>query len=331
MNKEPKRTSFILSWFGQALIDAIIHNSGGRLLARLGGMVAARLRSWMLYFDPLVYIDVCGHKLIAPLSHNLPIYQALFPHYDTALPRLCRLVAERRRGCVIVDIGANIGDTAASLVSVPGVSVVSIEGDERYFQLLSANTRNWKNVLAIRAFVAQHSGVVEGQLHRVAGTAGLRSDGQTASIHGENLEDILDRVDVHDAIDIIKIDTDGYDINIIRGALDMIARKKPVIFFEYDQDLFLPHTADGAHIFADMLLIWYRMAVVYQNTGEYLLSFDLGDVRIIEDISLYYAIQTTQPYSDICVFPAEKTDLFERFRDEEFQYFSHFSRLKPQA
>ena len=65
-------------------------------------------------------------------------------HYDTALPRLARhLQTARGAMLAVVDVGANIGDSAAALLALPETRVLAIEGNERFFQLLAANGAQW--------------------------------------------------------------------------------------------------------------------------------------------------------------------------------------------
>jgi hypothetical protein len=40
-----------------------------------------------------------------------------------------------------------------------------------------------------------------------------------------------------DPVDFIKIDTDGFDLEILRGAEDTLRRDKPIVYFELDVDL----------------------------------------------------------------------------------------------
>ena len=50
-------------------------------------------------------------------------------------------------------------------------------------------------------------------------------------------------------VDLIKIDTDGYELQVLRGARRMIAEHKPVIIFEWGQYVLRERGIDAADFF----------------------------------------------------------------------------------
>ena len=64
--------------------------------------------------DPVVRRTVHGVDLDMPLSHDLPRYTGQYPYYDTVLPSLAKFLLTsqtERRKLILVDVGANVGDT----------------------------------------------------------------------------------------------------------------------------------------------------------------------------------------------------------------------------
>jgi hypothetical protein len=116
---------------------------------------------------------------------------------------------------------------------------------------------------------------------------------------------------------MLKIDTDGFDCAIIMSERDLLADKKPVVFFEYDPYFFENLSISGFHVFQHLRDIGYQFAIVYDNTGDYLLSTDLSNVELLQDIHTYFSGRGGMRYCDICVFHSEDSDLAEKVDNSE--------------
>jgi hypothetical protein len=131
------------------------------------------------------------------------------------------------------------------------------------------------------------------------------------------LSAIVDEHPEFSDVSFIKIDTDGFDIAILRGAFDLLAAKKPVLFFEYDPKLFGPVSIDGDQIFRELATIGYADMLVYDNRGPLVGVVSMGDSEIALDF-----VQTTlrRPgidYIDVAMFSDEQGAFFDRVRAAE--------------
>src|SRR3990172_284259 len=120
----------------------------------------------------------------------------------------------------------------------------------------------------------------------------------------------------------IKIDTDGFDCSIIRSEIEFIKKHKPVIFFEYDPYFLSNIDDDGVSVFNTLYKAGYSKMIIYENTGEYLLSVELNQEQIIEDIHMFYSSRKGEKYCDICVFHKEDDDIWSLIRGKELEFFS---------
>ena len=120
---------------------------------------------------------------------------------------------------------------------------------------------------------------------------------------------------------MLKIDTDGFDNKIIRGAIPFLKNTKPVIFFEYDPFFLSKQNDNSLSIFSELNFIGYQRMLVYDNYGELLLSADLNNSRLLEDITHFYTGRNGLRYCDLCVFHDEDNDLFDEIRKNEMRYF----------
>jgi FkbM family methyltransferase len=163
-------------------------------------------------------------------DHLLPAYQKNHPKYDRFLPVL---VTYLERGCVIVDVGANVGDSLAAMAEKNKVaSYICIEADELFFQILEKNVITIKKQLqelkveTLQALVGKAiTGVVlegkDGSKHAV-----LSKTGQIAS---RALDEILAG---KSSIRLLKSDVDGFDYDVIDSAMGLIQKHKPILYFE---------------------------------------------------------------------------------------------------
>ncbi|HET6379243.1 MAG TPA: FkbM family methyltransferase [Methylocella sp.] len=172
------------------------------------------------------------HTILLPSGHLLPGYQAQHRLYDRFLPILCKELDDPERW--IIDVGANAGDTAAAAAQACRNPLLCVEGDSQFFDLLQKNI----SILARESHVVRCVQAIAGT-GRYAGA--LESDGTTAhlakakgaELRAASLDDILRAADVPAAaIALLKVDTDGYDADVIFSAEDILAASKPVLFWE---------------------------------------------------------------------------------------------------
>jgi hypothetical protein len=122
---------------------------------------------------------------------------------------------------------------------------------------------------------------------------------------------------------MIKIDTDGFDCKILRGAADFLKTAQPVVFFEYDPFLLAEQGDDGISIFNDFRQYNYKKMLIYDNVGDLMVTTDVDNSSLIQEIHLYFSGRWSHQYCDICVFHAEDSDLFETVRQQEIQFFEN--------
>jgi FkbM family methyltransferase len=267
----------------EALVRAILRTSprtaAGR--ARLKALIAAR-RALVRAGDPLLRWPVGNAGLLLPLSHELPFYRHDHPEYDRAIGR----IAAAAEG-PIVDIGANVGDTAAEMRAHTDAPILCVEGDDRFFTILSRNAPQLEPVELEHAFVEAPA---EGRVEHVRGTARVAAGG--GELRVKPLAQILDEHPCFRQPALVKIDTDGYDVPIVLANLDWLARTKPILFFEYD-----PHLGATPEVFERLRDAGYRTMDVYENTGE----LARADIELPGEIHDEYVGHGGARYADVCV------------------------------
>ncbi|MBN1286720.1 MAG: FkbM family methyltransferase [Anaerolineae bacterium] len=270
-------------------------------------------------YDPPVRQRIGRFVLQVPLSHDIGINQSAFPDYSTNPSRIAALVQQKYPDLTFIDIGANVGDTIAILRSRAHFPILAVEGDASFFQLLQVNAGQFPEVYLVKALVGEASETLGGRLETRRGTSAIVQGNQT--ITTRSLTDILEANPAFYRAKMLKIDTDGFDCKIIRGAAGWLAEAQPVVFFEYQPTLFSKVGDDGLSIFPLLASAGYRKLMIYHHTGEYMLSLDTTDARLLREIHEYFSGRDRIVYCDICAFGEADVDLFETVRKAEMDYF----------
>ncbi|MFC3867032.1 class I SAM-dependent methyltransferase [Helicobacter equorum] len=98
-----------------------------------------KLRTLILKFtDPLITLSFRGYTLSMPFSHTIFLNQKIYPTYDMQLHKVANYIAQKMGFIHIIDIGANIGDTAV-FMDMPKAQFLLVEGETRYNNLIEEN------------------------------------------------------------------------------------------------------------------------------------------------------------------------------------------------
>jgi FkbM family methyltransferase len=147
-----------------------------------------------------------------------------------------------RHGGVLLDVGANTGQWAEKAIEInPNISVFAFEAVPEFFE--KAKSRLGSRVKLYNVALSDHDGTLT--VFRVGGggRAGLgvkrKSETNGKIIEEHNVDcvrgDRFVQVQNIKQICMIKIDTDGFDMPIIRGLESTIEYDRPTVQFEYSQ------------------------------------------------------------------------------------------------
>ena len=133
-----------------------------------------------------------------------------------------------RPGDTVLDIGANIGDLTVPMSRFVGDTgrVYAVESHVNTYHVLCANLalNGIQNVKALNCFVADSAQV------DTSGPWG--KFGYVSEIWGAPVVSI-DAFGI-DACSFIKIDVDGKELEVLRSANHLIAKSRPILYFEND-------------------------------------------------------------------------------------------------
>lgn len=292
----------VKKWFAQHVSDASVGWVRQPPSTRRAVMLSVlrRSRRWLVdHGDPSVKLTLYGRELIAPLSHELPYYEALYPTYNRNLISVVKSLPIQGRPPRIVDIGANIGDTAAMILSEVDAEILCIDADPRYLALLRANLVD-DRVTKVGAAIGAATGA-RVRIERRRGTGAVRQD-DSSPLRMSTLPDLLREHPRFEAPDLVKIDTDGHDFTIIAASSEWLANVRPALFYESDDSL----AASGTSAVSTLELLaslGYRTATLWDKYGNLLTTIDLDGIGIAVASDLHEHAAATDGYLDIFASP----------------------------
>lgn len=249
-------------------------------------------------------------------SHHLPQILSGLPNFGRNLAEIVKALEAKEPH--VIDVGANIGDTAILLARfAPGAKVLCIEGDSRFLSDLKCNTAQISGVTIAEAILSDRNAQVKGEFVIEKGTAHIVLVEGGALLQVQTLDDLLTAYPEFSCPDVIKIDTDGFEPAILRGAKNVLASSKPVVFYEWHPDCY--HRAGEDNIsHADFLMdLGYEGFTIFTNRGELLLHVRRPDHDILESlIQFSHARRRVDDcHFDVAAFPTEQLSAWRRLWD----------------
>lgn len=253
-------------------------------------------------------ISVGKYKLKADMDCRLDGYLANFKNYSKNFAELAHVVLLDSSNDLIVDIGANIGDTVA-LIRSENIEnpIICIEGNILYYNLLKENTQQFENIETVNVFLSNDDKGYTGNLITHDGTAKIVKS-ENNFVETTSLNNLF-KNNERNKVKILKTDTDGFDILILEGASEIISRDLPVIFFEYDPALNIAGQTCLAYLIS-LLNYGYSKVMFFDNFGNFLVAADLSNHKLLYQLDKYINGGAFR-YYDVAVFNREDNMRFE--------------------
>jgi FkbM family methyltransferase len=184
-----------------------------------------------------------GDVFDADLSSTLEWQLWAFGRYEPHFADLFRLLV--RPGDRCVDVGANVGVHTIRLAKLAGPDgeVVAVEPNPEVIRRAERNValNGLDTVRLVNAAASDRAGQLE--LYRPSGSDTNRArasllhhpylTGAPTTVPVVTLDDVCDG----GPVSLIKIDVEGHEAGVLRGAAVVIARDMPLIIFEYAPEL----------------------------------------------------------------------------------------------
>lgn len=261
--------------------------------------------------NPAIRYKIGSYYLNLPLSSDFPFTYYRHYYYSSNVGRIAKHVKNKYKKLTFIDIGGFIGDTIAILREESDFPILSLEGNKKIFTILKKNIEQFSEVEIINSFVNDTNELSKKNIN-------INSRYIQES---KTLTDIVKENKKFSQSKMLKVDTDGHDAKVLLGGFEYLRDIKPVIFFEYDPDLLSINGNNGLTLLNSLETLGYKNALIFENTGLFLLSTALKNKQLIQELHYYLSGFKGNKYFDICLFHQEDLDLFEKIRVSEIEYF----------
>ena len=204
-----------------------------------------RLASWrtrcLLRTAGIVHLRRSGVRMILPPNWR-GVGKLIYAFRDYYEPELLYLERVLSPGKVFVDAGANFGiyTLLASKIVGEGGRVISFEPSSRVFPVLRRNIalNGFKNVLAFPLALTDKQGLARLYYHSAVGCdslgkdASFEQDAYSEEVETKSLDNVLKCTSVG-RVDVIKLDVQGAEELVLRGANEIVTFMRPVVIFEF--------------------------------------------------------------------------------------------------
>jgi len=221
-----------------------------RRLYRGGALEAFIARKGRSSGSPLWRSLTPGHNLYEPdairtfahdgLEWNVDVSDYIGHGVYFGLDRTTeRLFSLAEPDFITFDVGANIGWTALNLARrCPAGQVIAFEPDTRNHRKLVENVRlnSLANLSVERLGLADHPSRSRMIVENERNSGGNRiSDDPAGTIELTTIDDYCSAKQIP-RLDLLKIDTEGFEERIVRGGIDRLRQDRPIIYVEVNSD-----------------------------------------------------------------------------------------------
>ena len=256
-------------------------------------------------------IQIGNYIIKIPSKHLLIKIIKEQPIRDLFIGELAKIVTNKYPNREIIDIGANIGDTAAIISSKSNATLILVEPSNYYFKFLTKNVVGFPNKTILYNFMILDGEKIDGLLIHWGGTAFFKE----SNIENKNLTKKISEISTNPSL--IKIDTDGHDYKIINSNLDYIKIQNPILIFEIQIENNNDFN-DISNLLFNLTSIGYTNFSLFDDQGFCIIN--TNDIKYINMLNNYILNQSMNKIIrksisnyDICCFHNSEQDLFDSF------------------
>ena len=185
---------------------------------------------------------------------------------------------------VIIDVGANIGVISLNFAKLyPNAKIFAFEPTDYAFDKfkrnLALNPELSKNIVLTKSFVSDEN--IQSVSLQAYSSWALDTDSEVNAIHKgvlKNVESVpqttIDSFVLSNEIekvDLIKIDTDGHELKVLRGAESILQKHKPQVIIELGQYL---TESDSENSYVDILALFGKHSYKLVNKSGQEITID---------------------------------------------------------
>ena len=279
-------------------------------------------------------LKIGKYELLIHANNSLWIEYEKNPEYTAQLARLAQTVFEKHPAACMIDVGANIGDTAALVRSVVAAPIHCVEGDPVIANLLKKNIAPMPQVFAHQCFLGERTETLQVMTAKdgwdttlIPVNAGDSHASKPMSL--VSLDDFSKQLALSAPCKLLKLDIEGFDLRALRGASQLLTTQRPAILFEFNHQNLTKLGEDGLKIFPYLGSLGYDRLMIYDGQGFFMLTGSVTDTAMLADLDAYARNVEGLFYYDFCVFHQADTELAETFLARERQHRQQIVKTQP--
>lgn len=181
------------------------------------------------YLPFFAFKDVVRNLIINNKIYEEEVYNAVKKHI--------------KPNSIVLDIGSNYGQMSILWSKVkPGVQVYSFEASSYIFKILKKNIEiNSANVKAFNNIVGNVSDklfyISKSNLDKYTSYGSNKIEFTKEKKNSDKIKCIkIDDIEFNQNISVMKVDVQGFDLDVLKGAKETIKKHQMPIIFEYDKE-----------------------------------------------------------------------------------------------
>jgi FkbM family methyltransferase len=260
-----------------------------------------------------------GHEVTLPRGHRLDWHRLRHRRYDEPVADLCALLLKKYPRLCVIDIGANIGDTAALMAKSSDVSVLCVEGNAAYLPKLRENLARISRSSEIeQSYVGTGDVQTAGWIATSQGTASITlSEGHPQGAEAIQLRSLSSILAAHPRFEdarLLKIDTDGMDAKIVMASTDVLARMRPIVYVEYEPVGPVAVERECRAMIERLRELGYTQFHVFDNFGNHMLRLAASETDHLHALNAYVRSSRMDLipavyYYDVCAMTEDDRDI----------------------
>ena len=286
------------------------------------GIEIRKVDNYSIKPNRLTFIQIGKYALKVNTRNPISIHYTKHPLYSGELARLAKAMFTKYPFMRVVDIGANIGDTVAIVKNVIDVPIICIEGDSYCYDFLQQNIQQFSNTKAFKQFLGDKDETIKATLEKSKWNTTIipESDENGETISLLTLDSLSNQFFSENDYKLLKIDTEGFDVKILRGANDFIEKNHPAIYFEYNKHNMNEIREKGIDMLFALRDKGYNRILYYEDSSRFILSEQLTNTRIIEQLDNWISGSAGVYYFDLILFHESEQDIADKFIKDETEY-----------
>ncbi|HMT75838.1 MAG TPA: FkbM family methyltransferase [Chitinophagaceae bacterium] len=267
-----------------------------------------------------VLVKVGKFEILMPGYNVQAANYKIYPDLNVSFGRLAKVIFSKYPDMYLIDVGANVGDTIAVVKSEVEIPIIGIEGDDVTYSYLEKNVKLFSNVSIIKTFLSEKTQDIKVEFEKSGWNATVipnSNNGKQVSF--KTLDEVIETGSFFSKnIKLLKVDVEGFDTIVLRGASNVIREHKPVLFFEYNRQNMITINEDGISTLLSYVDYGYNKIAFFDHKGALILVTSLKNKEEVTGLHDYASSpKNLIGYYDICIFHENDDELAKQFFDIE--------------